>query len=106
MSDPEDFLTGKFTTRQLEDRLRAGLEQLEQTARKLATQGWTLPMLLTPAETHQIVAAGSPEQIDAAFVALYEAPNGDVLDRIVRDLPRTRHPGTLAWSSGAGDLRV
>jgi hypothetical protein len=66
--------------------LRAGLQRLERASAQLASQGWALPMSLTPNETYQLLDAGSPEDVDAAFVSLYEAEDGSYFQEVTRDL--------------------
>jgi hypothetical protein len=43
-------------------------------------------MSLTPNETYQLLDAGSPEDVDAAFVSLYEAEDGSYFQEVTRDL--------------------
>ena len=69
---PEDFA----------DRLRLGIERWGQTSSRLAAQGWTVPDSLTPADVYDALeGCVSEEDVDATFVALFEANDGELFEQ-------------------------
>jgi hypothetical protein len=75
-----------MTPSELEEAVRVGLERLDHASVDLAAQGWALPMSLTPAETYEILEAGSPAAIDELFVRLYDADEQRPFERLAEEL--------------------
>lgn len=81
-----EFRFLNMTPAELEEAVRLGMERLDRASVDLAEQGWSLPMSLTPAETYEILEAGTPAEIDALFVLLYDAEEGRHFERLAEDL--------------------
>lgn len=81
-----EFQFLNMTPTELEEAVRVGLERLHRTSVDLAAQGWVLPMSLTPAETYEILEAGSPAAIDEVFVRLYDADGQRHFERLAEEL--------------------
>lgn len=81
-----EFRFLNMTPTELEEAVRVGLERLHRTSVDLAAQGWALPMSLTPAETYEILEAGSPAAIDELFVRLYNADEQRHFKRLAEEL--------------------
>ncbi|MDO9556128.1 MAG: hypothetical protein Q7J82_00890 [Coriobacteriia bacterium] len=74
---PEDF----------QKRLRANFKQWEQTGLSLAKQGWSIPMSLEPRDVYGLLEkCATSEEVDAAFVRLYEADSRAVFESTASSL--------------------
>ena len=84
-----------MTPAELQEAVRLGMERARRASSTLAEQGWSLPMLLSPAGTYRVLKAGSPAEIDAQFVRLYDADEGWLFDRLADDL--LNRDGLSSW---------
>lgn len=63
------------------DNIRLGIQRWSETSSRLANQGWTVPDSLTPADVYDMLeGCKSAEDVDATFVALFEANDGELLE--------------------------
>jgi hypothetical protein len=81
-----DFRFLSMSPAEREEVVRFGMERFDRASVELAEQGWSVPMSLTPAETYEMLEAGTPAEIDARFVRLYDADEGRHFERLAEDL--------------------
>lgn len=53
-----------------------GLRRCERASMALAEQGWTTPYWFVPRQTVELLGDGSPDEVDAGYVSLYDADDG------------------------------
>jgi hypothetical protein len=58
----------------------------EKLLHKLAAQGWTIPMHLSLADTHEVAETRLPSDYDAEFVQYFTASNGEYFELVAGEI--------------------